>query len=136
MKKSAIIILAVVVSAVIVLSVVGAALLSGMFGAVFTATEPAQIKEASIATNFGGGYSLEAGAYALEGTAQNLGQKDAKNVRVDITFFNADTQQELKTQTISFGDIAAESTKNINLSIEFPSDSVRVTFTTTDPVWE
>ncbi len=135
MKKSTIII-AVVVSAVIVVSVVGAALLSGMFGAVFNATESPQIKEASIATNFGGGYSLEAGAFALEGTAQNFGQKDAKNVRVDITFFNADTQQELKTQTISFGDISAESSKNINLSIEFPSDSVRVTFTAADPVWD
>ena len=136
MKKSTIIILALVVSAIIVVSVVGAALVSGMFGAFFNATEPPQINEASIATNFGGGYSLEAGAFVLEGTAQNLGQKDAKNVIVDITFFNADTQQELKTQTISFGDIAAESSKNINLSIEFPSDSVRVSFTTTDPVWE
>jgi len=111
MNKSTIIILA-VVSTIIVVSVVGAALLSGMLGSVFNATEPPQIKEASIATSFGGGYNLEAGQYELEGTAQNLGQKDAKNVRVDITFFNADTELELKTQTISFGDIAAENSKN------------------------
>jgi flagellar basal body-associated protein FliL len=135
MKKSVIIILA-VVSTVIIVSAVGVALISGMLGAVFNPTETPQIKEASIATTFGGGYDLDAGAYQLEGTAQNLGQKDAKNVSVDITFFNADTQQELKTQTISFGDITAENSKNINISIEFPSDSVRVTFSTTDPVWE
>jgi len=135
MKKTTIILL-VLLTAVISISLVGGALLSGMLGSIFNGTEPPQIKEASIATSFGGGYDLEAGAYILEGTAQNLGQKDAKNVSVNITFFNADTEQELKTQTISIGDIAAESTKNINLSIEFPSDSVGVTFTTTDPVWE
>jgi len=106
-----------------------------VLGSIFGA-EPPQIQEASIATSFVGGYDLDVGAYILEGTAQNLGQKDAKNVTVDISFFNADTQQELKTQTISLGDIAAESTKNINLHIEFRSDSIHVTFTTTDPVWE
>ena len=134
MKKSIIIVAA--VSAVLVVSVVGVALISGMFNAMFNVTSPPEIKEASIATGFGGGYNLETGAYDLEGTAENLGQKDAKNVTVEITFFNADTEQELKRHTIVFGDIAAETSKNVNLSIEFPSDSVRVTFRAADPVWE
>ncbi len=125
-----------VVSAVIVVSVVGVALISGMLGAVFNPTETPQILDASIATSFGGGYDMQTGAYQLEGTAENLGQKDAKNVSVEITFFNADNQQALKTEIISFGDIAAENSKNINIAIEFPSDSVRVTYTAADPVWE
>jgi hypothetical protein len=135
MKKSNMIILA-AVCVLVIISVAGAALISGMLGSIFNSTEPPQIKDASIATSFGGGYDLEAGAYELEANAQNIGQKDAKNVRVDITFLNADTGQELKTQTITFGDIAADSSKDINLSIAFPSDSVRVTFSTTDPIWE
>jgi len=135
MQKSHIILLA-VVSTVIIVAVVGAALFSGMFGAVFNPEQPPQISEASIATTFGGGYDMVAGAYQLEGTAQNLGQKDAKNVCVEITFVNADNQQALRTETISFGDIAAESSKDINIAIEFQSDSVRVTYTANDPVWE
>jgi hypothetical protein len=135
MQKSHVILLA-VVSTVIVVSVVGVALISGMLGAVFNPAQPPPILEASIATTFGGGYDMTAGAYQLEGTAQNLGQKDAKNVCVEITFFNADNQQALKIETISFGDIAAERSKNINVSVEFPSDSVRITYTAADPVWE
>lgn len=136
MKKSTVILLA-VVAVVIVVSAVGVAFISGMLGAFFNDTEQQpEILEASITTTFGGGYDLAAGAYELEGTAENLGDKDAKNVTVDVTFFNADTQEVLKNYTVSFGDINANSQKDINISIEFPSDSVRVTFSADDPVWE
>ena len=73
--------------------------------------------------------------FDLEGTAQNMGEKTAMNCRVEVTFFNVDTSEVIKTEMITIGDVPAESSKTINKSIEIPNGSTLVSFHIGDPLW-
>lgn len=134
MKKSNIVIIAVAVT-VIVVAVIGALVFLGMAGSFFSATGPPELKEASVAVSLGGGYDSATGLYNLEGIAQNMGKKDALNCSVEVTFFNVDTHADIKTAIVTIGDIPAESSKDINVSIQIPDGSALVSFRISDPVW-
>lgn len=134
MKKSILIVIAVV--AVAVVAVVGAMAFTGMISSLFSATGPPELKEASIALSAGGGYNSDTGMFDLQINAQNMGQKDAKNVRVDVTFFNVDTQADIKTETITIGDVSAGGSKDINTSIQVPDGSPLISCRTGNPIWD
>jgi hypothetical protein len=135
MKKSNIIILAVVVS-VIVVATVGSFVFLGMVGSIFSANSAPELKNASVAIDLGGGYNTDTGMFNLDGTAQNMGEKDATNCRVEVTFFNVDTNEVMKTEMITIGDVPAESSKTINASIQIPNGSTSVSFHIGDPLWD
>lgn len=135
MKKTSLAILAVVVTVAFV-AAASALVLSGIITSLFSATGPPELKEASVAISLGGGYNGETGMFDLEGTAQNMGKKDAKNCRVEVTFFNVDTHVDMKTVTITIGDVPAESSKNIKVSIPMPGGSRLLSFRTSDPQWD
>ncbi len=134
MKKSNLLILAVVVS-VIAVAAAGSLIFSGMVGSIFSANSVPELKDASVALDLGGGYNAETGMFDLEGTAQNMGEKTAMNCRVEVTFFNVDTSEVIKTEMITIGDVPAESSKTINTSIEIPNGSTLVSFHIGDPLW-
>ena len=135
MNKSNLIVIA-VVATVVVVSVVGALVFTGMMNSLFSANGPPELKEASVAVSAGGGCNSQTGMFDLQINAQNMGQKDAKNVRVDITFFNVDTQAELKTETITIGDVSAGSSKDLSTSIQVLGGSPQVSCRTSSPVWD
>lgn len=135
MKKSNIIILAVAVS-VIVVAAVGSFIFLGMAGSIFSADNTPELKDASVAVDLGGGYDTNTGMFNLDGTAQNMGEKDATNCTVGVTFFNVDTDEVLKIEMVTIGDVPAESSKTINTSIEIPNGSTKVSFHMGDPMWD
>ncbi len=135
MKKSNVIVIA-VIAVVVVVSVVGAMVFTGMMNSIFSANGPPELKEASVAISAGGGYNSQTGMFDLQINAQNMGQKDAKNVRVDVTFFNVDTQAELKTETITIGDVSAGGSKDLSTSVQVPDGSPLVSCRTGTPVWD
>lgn len=135
MKKSNIIILAVVVSVIVVVAV-GALVFLGMIGAFFSADGPPELTDASVAVNLGGGYDSETGLYNIDGSAQNMGQKDAVNCRVEVTFFDVNSNAVIKTEMITIGDVPAESTKDINTAVQIADGSPRVSFHMGDPMWD
>ncbi len=135
MKKSNIIILAVAVS-VIVVAAVGSFIFLGMAGSIFSADNTPELKDASVAVDLGGGYDTNTGMFNLDGTAQNMSEKDATNCTVEVTFFNVDTDEVLKIEMVTIGDVPAESSKTINTSIEIPNGSTKVSFHMGDPMWD
>ena len=81
--------------------------------------------EASVTSEVGGHYESESGLYYIEGTLENSGKKDAKNVAIDITLFKLSTSandEEIKRETVNIGDIPAETSKNVNFTISLPKD--------------
>jgi len=135
MKKSNVIVLAVVVSVIVVVAV-GALVFLGMIGAFFSANGQPELTEASVAVNLGGGYDSETGVYNIDGAAQNMGQKDAVNCRVEVTFFDVDSNDVIKTELINIGNVPAESTKDINTAVQIADGSTRVSFHMGDPIWD
>ncbi len=135
MKKSNIIILAVVVSVIVVVAV-GSLVFLGMVGSIFSANSTPELKDASVAVDLGGGYDTNTGMFNLDGTAQNMGEKDAINCRVEVSFFNVDSNEVIKTEMVTIGDVLAESSKTINTSIQIPNGSTSVSFHMGDPLWD
>ena len=85
--------------------------------------------EASIKSEVGGHYESESGLYYIEGTLENTGKKDAKNVTFDVTLFKLSTStndEEIKRETVNIGDILAETSKVVNFTISLPKDLVEV----------
>ena len=85
---------------------------------------PTQI-DVSINYEVGGHYEGESGLYYIEGTLENSGKKDAKNVTFDIIFFKLSisaNDEEIKRETIHIGDIPVETSKDVNFTISLPKD--------------
>jgi flagellar basal body-associated protein FliL len=81
--------------------------------------------EASIKSEVGGHYEGESGLYYIEGTLENTGKKDAKNVTFDIILFKLSTSandEEIKRETVNIGDILAETSKDVNFTVSLPKD--------------
>ena len=58
------------------------------------------------------------------GNAENVGNKEAKNCRLEILVtFEIDYQQQSKTEMATLGDIAAGGTKEFNVTIQLPIGS-------------
>ncbi len=135
MKKSNIILIAVVVS-VAVAAVAGALILSGMLNSIFAANGPPELKEASVAVSAGGGYNSQTGMFELQINAQNMGQKDAINTKVEVTFFNVDTQAVVKTETITIGTVTAGGSKDVNTTVQIPDGSPQISCRVGTPTWD
>ncbi|MCW3982829.1 MAG: hypothetical protein NWE96_02415 [Candidatus Bathyarchaeota archaeon] len=125
-----------VIAVIAVVLVIGALIATGILSSFFSSNVTPELKEASVAVSVGGGYNSETGLFDLQVNAQNMGQKDAKNVRVDVTFFNVDTQAEIKTETITIGDISAGDSKDISTSVQVSGGSPQVSCRTGTPVWD
>jgi hypothetical protein len=81
--------------------------------------------EASINSDLSGHYEGESGLYYIEGSLENTGKKDAKNVTFDVTLFKLSTyanDEEIKRETVNIGDIPAETSKDVNFTISLPKD--------------
>ncbi len=81
--------------------------------------------EASIKSEVGGHYEGESGLYYIEGTLENTGKKDAKNVTFDVTLFKLSisaSDEEIKRETVNIGDILSETSKDVNFTISLPKD--------------
>jgi len=135
MKKDSILIIS-VIAAVIFVIAIGAFIFAGMFGAVFSTTEPPILEEVSVAVDLVGGYDAESGVFVIEGSAQNMGKATAYNCRVEVTFFNVDTQEDLRNELVIIGDVTAESSKDINLSIPMADGSHLISFRMGTPTWD
>ena len=135
MKKSNVIILAVITS-VIVVAAVGSLVFLGMVDLIFSANGPPELKDASVAVSLGGGYDSETGLYNIDGVAQNMGKKDATNCRVEVTFFDVESNAVIKTEMITIGNVPAESSKDVNISIQISGGSTRVSFQVGNPLWD
>jgi hypothetical protein len=81
--------------------------------------------EAAIKSEVGGHYEGESGLYYIEGTLENTGKKDAKNVTFDVILFKLSisaSDEEIKRETVNIGDILAETSKVVNFTISLPKD--------------
>ena len=81
--------------------------------------------EASINHEVGGHYESESGLYYIEGTLENTGKKEAKNVTFDVILFKLSisaNDEEIKRETVNIGDIPAETSKDVNFTISLPKD--------------
>ena len=93
---------------------------------------------ASINSGLSGHYDSESGLYYVEGTLQNTGNKDAKNVTLETILYqlsSSPNDQEIKRETANFGVIPAETSKDVNFTISIAKDlgEVRGQWNTT---WE
>ncbi|HZK53871.1 MAG TPA: hypothetical protein VFC84_06745 [Desulfosporosinus sp.] len=76
--------------------------------------------DASINSGVSGHYDSESGLYYIEGTLENTGNKDAKNVTLETILFQLSTSandEEIKRETINIGTIPAETSKDVNFTI-------------------
>jgi hypothetical protein len=121
---------------IIVVTAVSAIVLSGMLNSFFSGTGPQGLTDASVAVSSRGEYNNETGIFTLEVTAQNLGKKDAHNTSVEVTFFKVDTQADIKTEIVTIGDVPAESSKDISVSIQIPSGLTLVSYRSDHLQWD
>ena len=81
--------------------------------------------EASVNSEVGGHYDGESGLYYIEGSLENSGKKDAKNVTFDVILFELSTNasdEEIKRESVNIGDLPAETSKVVNFTISLPKD--------------
>ena len=81
--------------------------------------------EASVNSEIDGYYDGESGLYYIEGTLENSGKKDAKNVAIEVTLFKLSisaNDEEIKRESVNIGDIPAETSKDLNFTISLPKD--------------
>jgi hypothetical protein len=126
----------IVIATIVVVTAVSAILLSGMLNSFFSSTGPQGLTDASVVVSFRGGYNSETGIFNLEVTAQNMGKKDAHNSRVEVTFFNVDTQVDIKTEIVTIGDVPAESSKDISVPVQIPSGLTLVSYRSGNLQWD
>ncbi|WGM89145.1 MAG: hypothetical protein NUK63_09555 [Candidatus Bathyarchaeum tardum] len=89
-----------------------------------------------IGFSVGGHYDRETGIYYLDGTADNMGNKDAVNCRFEVTFINMDTNEDLKTETVTIGNVPAGGSKPFEITSQLLSGLEHVGFRTEYPMWD